>query len=91
MTMYIELTREEVQEKIAYALICETMGGARWDTGTRRRKWKEFFTESEQKECEKLYKTANQWYLVKGVPDVVKMTSDTLRMWQKLEEFCAAL
>ena len=91
MRMMLVLDREEVQREIPYALICETRFGATWDTGRRRRMWKELFTQGEREAAYRLFSLAHRWYLVKGVPDEVKMTPETLRLWQKLGMFCAAV
>lgn len=87
----IALTREEVERKIPYRLICETMCGARWDTGRRRRLWRYEFTESERKACSKMKAQAHSWYLKTGVPDEVHMTLGTLGLWERLGNFCASL
>ncbi len=88
---YIYLSREEIQSKIAYSLICETMGGSRWETGKRKRLFVAEFTETERNVCRVLYKQAYDWYLRKGVPEQVKMTPKTLFLWEKLANFCSTL
>lgn len=88
---YITLTHDEVNEKIPYAMICEMRYGARWGTGRRRRAWLAQFTEAEREAAGKLFKQAYTWYLVKGVPDEVKMRATTLALWMKLGEFCGSL
>ena len=35
MKFYIALNHDEIQERIPYALVAETMSGARWGTGKR--------------------------------------------------------
>ena len=52
MKMYVELSHDEVVKKIPYAVICEGRYGKDWDTGRRKRLWKEQFTEEEQKAAE---------------------------------------
>ena len=37
MNVMIELTHDEAQNDLCYALICETMEGSRWNSGRRRR------------------------------------------------------
>lgn len=37
MGKIIELSHDDVQNELAYALICETMEGAYWNSGRRRR------------------------------------------------------
>lgn len=88
MTVYINLSHDEVNERIPYAIVAETMGSARWNTGRRRRLMKEFFTESEVDAIYRLHKQAYDWYLRKGVPEEVKMTINTYHLWQKLANFC---
>jgi hypothetical protein len=88
---YITLNREEINQQIPYALVCETMSGAKWNTGRRKRLMKERFTESEREKIYKLHKQAHSWYLVKGVPDELKLSVKTMLLWQKLADFCCEL
>ena len=88
---YIVFDREEVQRRIPYALVAETMGGSRWGTGRRKRLWSQQFTEAEREKAGKLHAQARDWYLVHGVPEEVKMTPKTILLWDKLAEFCACL
>lgn len=90
-TYILTMSRDEVQRLIPYAMICETMGGAKWNTGTRRRKWANEFTEQERRKARELYNISRQWYLIKGIPDEVKMSATTLTFWNRLAEFCACL
>ena len=87
----IKLDREEIQTKIPYALICETMGSSTWDTGKRRRAYDEAFTKAEQEECENLGKLAHKWHLVKGAPDSYSTDAHTIEMWTRLATFCSSL
>ena len=88
---YITLTRKEIQEKLPYAVICETKEGASWNTGRRKRKWNAEFTEEERKASEEIFRKAHTWYLVKGIPEEVRMKIKTFMLWQKLGNFCAEL
>ena len=89
--LFLYLAREEVSRDIPYALICETMGGGRWNTGKRKRAWAQEFTEKERETCGRLYKTAYNWYLRHGVPDEVKMLPETLSLWMRLGNFCCTV
>ena len=89
--LMISLSREEIQQETAYPLICQTMCGAAWNTGKRRRRWVAEFTEAERKACYKLKSQAHRWYLSSGVPDEVTMSLSTLGLWKKLADFCASL
>lgn len=91
MKLYISLTHDEIQEQIPYAVVAETMSGAYWNTGKRKRLMKQYFTESEIEAIYRLHKQAYSWYLVKGVPDEVKMTLNTYQLWHKLADFCCML
>ena len=91
MNFYIALNRDEIQERIPYALVAETMSGARWGTGKRKRLMKVLFTEAEIEAICRLHKQAYSWYCVKGVPDEVKMSVDTYNLWQKLATFCCEI
>ena len=91
MKLRLVLNRDEVNEQIPYAMICETRFGRYWDTSRRRRMWVEQFTESERKQAHCLFNQARLWYLVKGVPDEVVMAGKTYELWQKLGAFCASI
>lgn len=91
MKLYISLNQDEIYEQIPYAIVAETMSGARWNTGHRRRLMKQQFTEAEIEATYRLHKQAYSWYLVKGVPEAVKMTLNTYHLWQKLANFCGGL
>lgn len=88
--IYIVMTRDVVQRNIPYAVVAEVMGGARWNTGKRKRLMKEQFTEDEMDAANRLYATAMRW-LYHGVPGEVKMTGRTLALWHKLAAFCRQL
>lgn len=90
-TIYLTLTHDEVNERIPYAVVAETMSGSRWNTGKRKRLMKQFFTDSEIDAIYRLHKQAYDWYLRKGVPDEVKMTMSTYHLWQKLANFCCEI
>ena len=89
--IYLIFNHDEINEKIPYALVAETMSGARWNTGRRKRLMKQYFTESEIDAIYRLHKQAYSWYLVKGVPDEVKMTMNTYKLWDKLAKFCCEI
>jgi hypothetical protein len=91
MTFYIALNHDEIQERIPYAIVAETMSSAVWNTKKRKRLMKEYFTEAEIKTISGLHKTARIWYLYKGVPEEVRMTMKTYCLWQKLANFCCEL
>lgn len=89
--VFLFLERDEVTRAIPYALICETIGGSVWSTGKRKRAWVKEFSEDEREKCGRLYKTAYDRYLRQGVPDVVKMLPETLKLWIRLGNFCYSL
>ena len=91
MKFYIALNKDEIQERISYALVAETMSSAVWNTGKRKRLMKQFFTEAEIDAIYRLHKQAYSWYCVKGVPDEAKMSVKTYYLWQKLANFCCEL
>ena len=71
MKTMVTLTHEEAQSYLAYALICETMEGAFWNSGRRRRLYSKTFTEAEQRQIPRIKATAHKWCLVTGVPEKV--------------------
>lgn len=87
----ITLNHDEVAKTIPYAMICETRFGKSWDTMRRKRRWVEEFSENERKACRRLFDLSRIWYLVKGVPEEVKMSPSTYELWGKLADFCASL
>lgn len=91
MKLYLSLNQDEIRSQIPYSVVAETMSGAKWNTGKRKRLMKEQFTEAEIEAIYRLHKQAHSWYLVKGVPDEVKMTLSTYELWQKLANFCCEI
>lgn len=91
MKFYIALNHDEIQKEIPYAVVAETMSGAKWNTGKRKCLMKQCFTEAEIEAIYRLHKQAYSWYCVKGVPNEAKMTMKTYCLWQKLANFCCEL
>lgn len=91
MKLYLEFDHDEIQRKLPYAIIAETTSRAIWNTGRRKWKYAATFTEKEREAISRIKAQAYAWYLVKGVPDSVKMTPATYRLWHKLADFCASL
>jgi len=89
--IYITLTRDEINERIPYAIVAETISGSRWNTCRRKRLMKDHFTESEIEAIRRLHKQAYDWYLRSGVPEEVKMIMKTYNLWQMLANFCCEL
>jgi hypothetical protein len=52
---------------------------------------KERFTEAEREKIYKLRKQARSWHLIKGVPDELKLSVNTMLLWQELANFCYEL
>lgn len=88
---YLVLDREEIQNQIPYAVVCETMGSVRWGTGKRKRLMKQWFTETEIDAIYRMHKQARTWHLIKGVPDELRITPHVLALWHKLADFCCQL
>ena len=87
----LSLSREQIQRDIPYQVVCETRYGARWDTGTRKRRWDSEFSHAEQQLASRLFRQAQTWALKSGAPASVKMTGAAYDLWQKLGDFCASL
>ena len=85
------LSCEEVHELIPYAVICEVRYGSRWETMRRKRRWMAEFTKEEREAAYKLFPKAHSWYVGRGVPDEVRMSTATYDLWQKLGNFCGTL
>ena len=88
---YLVLNRDEINVEIPYALVCETMGSVRWNTGKRKRLMKQRFTATEIATIYRMHKQARTWYLIKGVPDELRITPHILKLWQKLADFCCEI
>lgn len=91
MKMMLELSHDDIQRQIPYAVICETRYGRAWETGKRRRRWLAEFSEQERKAASKLFSQAHQWYLRTGVPEKIVMSTSTYALWQKLGAFCGTI
>ena len=88
---YIVMDRDEINRNIPYPIVAETMSSSRWDTGKRKRMMKERFTETEVDAIHRLKKQAHNWYLVKGVPDELRITPHILELWRRLAVFCCEI
>jgi hypothetical protein len=88
---YIVLNRDEINRQIPYGVVCVGMSSSRWNTGKRKRLMKERFTETEIDAIYRLHQQARSWYLVKGVPDELRIMPKTLALWHKLAAFCCEL
>lgn len=60
MGKIIELTHDDVQNELVYALICETMEGAYWNSGRRRRMFSISITERKRSGRIQISKTNNK-------------------------------
>ncbi len=87
----IALSGDEVQRKIPYVLIYETMSSCKWRTQTRKKKWIKMFTEHERRRSIILYRQASAWAVKGSVPKILGMTAETYDLWQKLGSFCSTL
>lgn len=85
------LNRDEINQRIPYAVVCEGMSSARWNTGRRKRLMKQYFTETEIDAIYRMRKQAHSWCLVKGVPEELRITPHILALWNKLAAFCCEL
>ena len=88
---YLVLDRDEINAQIPYAVVCEGMSGARWNTTKRVRLMKQRFTETEIDAIYRMHKQARTWYLVKGVPEELRIAPHTLALWHRLAAFCCEI
>ena len=89
--LFLQLSSDEVNVNIPYAMVCMTRYGASWNRMFRKLRWTEEFTEQERNSAERLFKQSHDWLLGRGVPSYVKMTFDTFNLWHKLGNFCASI
>ena len=85
MGKIIELTHDDVQNELAYALICETMEGAYWNSGRRRRMFSKAFTRSEQQRISNI-KTKTDIDMT-----IVQSDKTNLEMIRTLDKFHLAM
>lgn len=85
------LSREEIQQKIPYQLVCETMGSAKFATKRVKQRYLESFSWEEINKIVLFRRQAHKWHLVSGVPDELRITPSDLALWVKLGEFCASI
>lgn len=88
---YIVMNRTEIEANIPYKIVAEVIGGAKWNTGRRKRLMNESFTLTERNAIYKIYSQARSWYLVKGLPDELRITPHILRLWHRLANFCCEI
>ena len=91
MKLYLEFNHDEIQRELPYQIIAETMSRSIWCTGRRKRLMAQSFTERERDAISRIKSQAHSWMFYKGVPDSVKMTPATYKLWHKLADFCASL
>ena len=91
MRMMLVLNQDEIREQIPYQMICFARYGSSWNTMRRKRAWKEQFSEQEREASDRLFRMAYRWTLTTGVPDEQTMSLNTLRLWQKLGDFCGMI
>ena len=91
MTLCLNLSKDEIEKKIPYAVVAETMSSSIWNTGRRKRLMQKYFTKAEIEEADRLHRIARNWYIYKGVPEEAQMTMDTYYLWHRLANFCGML
>lgn len=91
MTLMIELTHDEIQQHLPYEMICTARESAVWNTMHRRRRWQQEFTPKERSAAQRVFSKSHAWYLTSGVPQKVRLSKETYRLWLKLGDFCASL
>lgn len=87
----VVFSRDEIQQRLPYEMICITRYGSSWEIGKRKLRWTKEFTELERDSARSIFRKSYLWYLVKGVPNEVSITTETLNLWDKVANFCASL
>lgn len=87
----IVMRYDEIRELIPYSLICTVRESSIWQTARRRRRWLAEFTEKEREAATRIFRSAHLWYLIKGVPEEVRMSTSTFNLWMKIADFCMSL
>ena len=91
VSYYIEMDYEYVRQVIPYQIIAETTSMSIWNTGRRKRLYKQMFTEAEQKKLYEIIKQARRFAFVNIPADGMKASAHTLALWRRLADFCAML
>lgn len=89
-TITVTMSPDEVVKSIPFALITETRFGRTWETSRCRKAWSESFSSKDRVYAEVLFRMARKWF-IKGIPDEVEMTSQTLALWLRISEFCKSI
>lgn len=91
VTVFLVLNRDAVRRELPYMLVHETRASGVWHTARRKRRWQSEFSEPERRKASEIFRKAQNWSVGRGVPERVRMTPETLCLWQKLGAFCGSL
>ena len=91
MKMEIVFTQDEIKANIPYQMICMTRYGSVWNTMRRKRKWVEEFTAYERERLNAMCRQTYSWTCTTGLPESLRMSMNTYRLWNRLAEFCSTL
>jgi hypothetical protein len=89
MEIAYKLNREELNDKIPYAVIVE-----RWEKknfGREKAKYWEEFSPKERRELVKWNTKFYKWYLVKGLPDFAYFNEEDLKLLERAGNFFASI
>lgn len=80
---------DELKNRLAYALIVESVGSSKWKTQSVQRKLKEDFTKEEFSQIHTIYVRCYNWYN-RGInfDREVRITAEQHSVWLKLKNFC---
>lgn len=85
MKMMIELSKDELNA-LQYPVVVEM-----WDkvmgSASKKRKYREQFTETERDKIRVYYNMFYRWYLKSGTPDKATMSPDTYQLLQRACNF----
>lgn len=83
----VRIPIDELNDKLHYMLIGETMSGSKWSTGKVKRAFKAEFSQEERDMCFSIWRKARKWCLRALPQEPVEMYMDEYKLWIKLKDF----
>ena len=83
----VRIPIEELNDKLHYRLIAETMSGSKWTTGKVKNAFKAEFSDEERDICFQIWRKSRKWYLYSLPTEPVEMYMSEYKVWLKLKDF----
>jgi hypothetical protein len=85
--MSVRIPTSELDDKLHYKLIAETMSGSKWSTSKIKRAFQAEFSPIERETCFSIWRKARRWYLREFPTEPVEMYKTEYDLWVKLKDF----